>query len=149
MKHDIIPPFSIVPFVGYGPFRFGMSSAEIATVSSSAPITDTQLIEGTETFESFETYPELDIQLVYNSEDSLSLIELMELSSPIFMDVDIFGTHFSEVMNGLRNCGITFTQPFDRSMYLSLDKGVGLYVPYQNKIESFSLFCRGYYDANL
>ena len=91
----------------------------------------------------------LGIQLVYNAKDFLSLIELTKEASPTWNGFPVFGLPFRDVIKRFEDIGITFSKPFDRSMYLCLDKGIGLYVPLENKIESFSLFCKGYYDEDL
>lgn len=52
--------YAIEPLVGYGPFKFGMTSSEIKNIPTFTPLVDIDQIEGTDSFEKFETYTDLE-----------------------------------------------------------------------------------------
>lgn len=133
-------PIEILPFVGIGELRFGMSR-ESCRAKLEAP------------YESFsragraspevDSYDSIGMQLSFDSEGKLEFIELFLPSRPRFLDVDLLaGASYEGVTSELMSRGLHRIE--DDVGCDFPDAGFGLYAPNQ-AIEAVSIYRRGYY----
>lgn len=128
----------IIPHVGVGPIRFGMTRAEVRTVLGN----DVSVIRKWPYTREIDAYDALGVHLEYDSDDKLICVEAWG-SCPIhYKDCLLLNASAKEVLQKLADLGLR--SRYDDGYFFD-DGGFMLYCPH-DIIKAVTVYRPAYYD---
>lgn len=128
--------FLLEPNVGTNFLKFGMQRHEIRDLIHAKPMT--KEIEPENDF-----YENEGLILGYDRNQALEFIEIIRPSTVEFKNINFFSLNLSSCITEMKKIG--FVAPFADGGYNFETICMSLYCP-QDKLESVSLYKKGYYD---
>jgi hypothetical protein len=136
----------ILPHVGAGPIRLGMTRAEVQSVLASTP---RRFRRGPESSRETDHFVARGVFAEYDEEGRCEAIELAAPAEPLFRGERLLGRPFAELLTWLRREESAVET--DGAGLTCRSLGIGFYAPFaesepQEPVEAVIVFREGYYD---
>jgi hypothetical protein len=137
---------NIIPYIGVGPIRFGMSRNEVRQMVGHPA---KPFLKGPDAIIPTDAFDDIGLHVFYKKDDTCEAIEMFLAADPTFEGKHLIERPFDRVLDWL--------QKFDDSLDVdntgatSKKCGIGIYAPNceespSDPVEAVIVFERGYYD---
>jgi hypothetical protein len=136
--------FSIHPYIGVGPIKFGMCRKEVRETldSYTRDQENVALGNGTDHFE------QLGLMISYSNSDECEVIEFTSPSKPHINGINLIGLPYKAALKKLHSLNASIIE--DKGCIISFQYGISLWSPdrtHNGPVKSLCVFRKGYYDG--
>ncbi len=136
--------FKIIPYIGVGEIEFGMSRNRVREFFNNVYI---EFIKSTSSENTTDDF--LDLHVYYNKVNECEAVEIFEVSSVAYGDIDNFGISYTRVKKVFER--LDNTLDINEVGFTSYKFGIGVYAPYaedepNEPVESVIVFSKSYYE---
>jgi hypothetical protein len=130
--------WEVSPFVGAGPFRFGMNRGQVRALVRAARVS---FKKGPHAQNETDAYPEIGVHFYYDELDQLECLELVEPIDVCFNGITLIGNTLGNLLPRLAELG--FSHRFDDGCFID-DAGFVVFAP-DDTVKAVTVYRKGYF----